>query len=158
MKTAKILIIVLNLFVGYFMFTGGLDKFKGENPQPNKIIEQIKAGEEIAPNNEILVLKNFVFGMKQTGYFWQFLGFMELLAGALLISQVFSRIGAIMALPLTINIALFHFFLERDEVGELFLTIALVTANLILIGATRKIWKPLIYDTDILKLKAVTEK
>lgn len=153
MKRIKILIIVLNLFIGYFMITGGLDKFGGETPKPNKIIEQVKNGEEIAPNDHILVLKNYVFGMKQTGYFWPFLGFAELLAGLLLVSQVFSRIGAIVALPLTINIFLFHLFLEFDETGELLMTSGMLLANIILIGVTYKIWKPLLYDKQILNFK-----
>lgn len=154
MKTIKIVIIALNLFVGYFMVTGGLDKFGGESPAPNKIIEQVKSGEEIAPSEEILVLINYVFGMKQTGYFWQFLGFAELLAGVLLISQFFARIGAIIALPITINIWMFHLFLEPNELGELALTSLLLLANIFLIGLTYKIWKPLLVNKQALSFKA----
>lgn len=153
MKKIKIITIILNLFIGYFMITGGLDKFGGETPKPNKMIEQVKNGEEIAPNDHVLVLKNYVFGMKQTGYFWPFLGFAELLAGFLLVSQVFSRIGAIVALPLIINIFLFHLFLEFDETGELLMTSGMLLANIILIGLTYKIWKPLLFDKTILNFK-----
>lgn len=151
MKTIKILIIILNLYVGGFMIYGSFGKFK-PTPKPTEIIEKVQSGEEIAPNDDVLKIKNYIFGMKQTGFFWPFLGIMEFLAGFLLVSQVFSRIGAIIALPLTINIFLFHLFLEADEVGDLLQTMALMIANIILIGTTYKIWKPLIFDKSILKI------
>lgn len=153
MRKIRIFIILLNLFVGYFMISGGIDKFKGEIPAPDKIIEQVKRGEQIAPNTQMLVLINYVFGMKQTGYFWAFLGFAELFAGILLVSQVFARIGALVALPITLNIFLFHLFLEPNEIAELVLTTILLAVNILLIGKTYKIWKPLVYDKSILKLK-----
>ena len=151
MKAIKILIIILNLYVGGFMIYGSLGKFK-PTPKPTEIIEKVQKGEEIAPSEDILIIKNYIFGMKQSGFFWPFLGIMEFLAGFLLVSQVFSRIGAIVAFPLTVNIFLFHFFLESHEIGELFQTLTLLVANIILIGSTYKIWKPLIFDKELLKV------
>ena len=151
MKAIKILIIILNLYVGGFMIYGSLGKFK-PTPKPTEIIEKVQKGEESAPSEDILIIKNYIFGMKQSGFFWPFLGIMEFLAGFLLVSQVFSRIGAIVAFPLTVNIFLFHFFLESHEIGELFQTLTLLVANIILIGSTYKIWKPLIFDKELLKV------
>jgi uncharacterized membrane protein YphA (DoxX/SURF4 family) len=150
MKLLKIIIIALNLFVGGFMIYGGIGKFKGETPSPDKIIEQVKNGQEVAPNETVLVIKNYIFGMKQTGYFWPFLGIMELLAGFLLVSQVFAKIGAFVSFPLTINIFLFHLYLEPHEVGELVLVTALLVANLHLLFAHYKDWKSLLYNKSIL--------
>lgn len=155
MKTVKILIIILNLFVGGFMIYGGIGKFTKPIPAPNAMIEQVQKGGEIAPSKEVLMIKNYIFGMKQTNYFWQFLGFAELFAGLLLLSQVFGRIGAIIALPLTLNIFLFHLFLEFHELGELGLTFALFIGNVALIAFTYKIWKPLVFDKEVLKLKSI---
>jgi len=151
MKALKILVLILNLYVGGFMIYGSVGKFK-PTPKPTEIIEKVQNGEEVAPSEDILKIKNYIFGMKQSGYFWPFLGIMEFLAGFLLVSQVFSRIGAIIALPLTINIFLFHLFLEGHEIGELIQTFALLIANIILICSTYKIWKPLIYDKNLLKI------
>ena len=151
MKTIKILTIILNLYVGGFMIYGSLGKFK-PTPKPTEIIEKVQKGEEIAPNNDVLKIKNYIFGMKQSGFFWPFLGIMEFLAGFLLVSQVFSRIGAIVTLPLTVNIFLFHLFLEGHEIGELIQTFVLLLANVALIGFTYKIWKHLIYDKSLLKI------
>lgn len=132
------------------MIYGGIGKFKGETPRPDKVIEQVKNGEEIAPNETVLVIKNYIFGMKQTGYFWPFLGIMELLAGFLLVSQVFAKIGAFVTFPLTINIFLFHLYLEPHEIGELVLVTALLVANLYLLFAHYRDWKSLLYNKSIL--------
>lgn len=152
MKALKILIIILNIYVGGFMIYGSLGKFK-PTPKPTEIIEKVQKGEEVAPSEDILKIKNYIFGMKQSGFFWPFLGIMEFLAGILLVSQVFSRIGAIIALPLTVNIFLFHLFLEGHEIGELLQTLVLLVANIILIGSTYKIWKPLLYNKEVMKEK-----
>lgn len=151
MKAIKIVIIILNLYVGGFMIYGSLGKFK-PTPKPTEIIEKVQKGEEVAPNEDVLKIKNYIFGMKQSGFFWPFLGIMEFLVGFLLVSQVFSRIGAIVALPLTFNIFLFHLFLEAHEMGELLQTLTLLGANIFLIASTYKIWKPLLYDKELIKV------
>lgn len=151
MKAIKIVIIILNLYVGGFMIYGSLGKFK-PTPKPTEIIEKVQKGEEVAPNEDVLKIKNYIFGMKQSGFFWPFLGIMEFLVGFLLVSQVFSRIGAIVALPLTFNIFLFHLFLEAHEMGELLQTLTLLGANIFLIASTYKIWMPLLYDKELIKV------
>ena len=112
MNIVKIIKIVFSLILGVMLILGGIKKFENPSPAPTEIVEKVKNGETVAPSVEILKIKNYIFGMKQTGYFWQFLGIMELLAGVLLLSQVSTLLGAILALPLTINIFLFHYFLS----------------------------------------------
>lgn len=148
LKPKRIFTIILNLLLGGMLIFGGIEKFAKPIPSPYKMIEKVKKGEEIAQNIEILKLKNYVFGMKQTNYFWQFLGIIELLAGFLLVSQVFSRFGAFVALPITLNIFLFHVFLERNDVAELFQMSGLLFINLLLISFTYKIWKPLLFNKN----------
>lgn len=151
MKALNIIKIIFNLILGGMLIFGGIKKFDKPTPSPTEIVDTIKKGEEVAPSVEILKIKNYVFGMKQTNYFWQFLGFAELLAGVLLISQIFSLMGAIIALPITINIFLFHLFLESQETGELFQMLGLLIINLSLIGFGYKLWKPMLYNKEILK-------
>ena len=148
LKPRRIIIIILNLVLGGMLLFGGIEKFAKPIPAPTSMIEQIKKGKEVAPNIEVLKIKNYIFGMKQTNYFWQFLGAMELLAGILLISQIFSRIGAFIAMPVTINIFLFHVFLEPNEIGELFQMSGLLIINILLITFTYKIWKPLLINKN----------
>lgn len=152
MKSLKILIIVFNLILGGMMIYGGMKKFEKPSPSPTEIVEKVKAGGEVAPSVEILKIKNYIFGMKQTGYFWQFLGIVELLVGLLLISQRFSLLGAIMALPVTIHIFLFHLFLEPHEVGELIQMTGLLIINLLIIANGYKHWKGILSDKSLLKL------
>lgn len=152
MKSLKIIFIILNLILGGMMIYGGMKKFEKPSPSPTEIVEKVKAGEEVAPSVEILKIKNYIFGMKQTGYFWQFLGIVELLVGLLLISQRFSLLGAIMALPVTIHIFLFHLFLEPHEVGELIQMTGLLIINLLIIGKGYKHWKGILSDKSLLKL------
>lgn len=150
MKSLKILIIIFNLILGGMMIYGGIKKFEKPSPNPTEIVEKVKAGEEVAPSVDILKIKNYIFGMKQTGYFWQFLGAVELLVGILLISQRFSLLGAIMALPVTIHIFLFHLFLEPHEVGELIQMTGLLIINLLIIGNGYKHWKGILADKSLL--------
>ena len=152
MKSLKIIFIIFNLILGGMMIYGGMKKFEKPSPSPTEIVEKVKAGEEVAPSVEILKIKNYIFGMKQTGYFWQFLGIVELLVGLLLISQRFSLLGAIMALPVTIHIFLFHLFLEPHEVGELIQMTGLLIINLLIIGKGYKQWKGILSDKSLLKL------
>ena len=152
MKSLKIVFIIFNLILGGMMIYGGMKKFEKPSPSPTEIVEKVKAGEEVAPSVEILKIKNYIFGMKQTGYFWQFLGIVELLVGLLLISQRFSLLGAIMALPVTIHIFLFHLFLEPHEVGELIQMTGLLIINLLIIGKGYKHWKGILSDKSLLKL------
>ena len=152
MKSLKIVFIIFNLILGGMMIYGGMKKFEKPSPSPTEIVEKVKAGEEVAPSVEILKIKNYIFGMKQTGYFWQFLGIVELLVGLLLISQRFSLLGAIMALPVTIHIFLFHLFLEPHEIGELIQMTGLLIINLLIIGKGYKHWKGILSDKSLLKL------
>ncbi|PZO28984.1 MAG: DoxX protein [Flavobacteriaceae bacterium] len=152
MKSLKIIFIIFNLILGGMMIYGGMKKFEKPSPSPTEIVEKVKAGEEVAPSVEILKIKNYIFGMKQTGYFWQFLGIVELLVGLLLISQRFSLLGAIMALPVTIHIFLFHLFLEPHEIGELIQMTFLLIINLLIIAKGYKHWKGILSDKSLLKL------
>ena len=142
----KIFNIALKLFLGGMLFYGGIQKFQKPIPKPNTVIEQVMAGEELAPNEDVLKIKNYIFGMKQTNYFWQFLGFVELLAGALLLSQVFWIIGAFVALPLTLNIFLFHLFLETDDTADLLMTISLLLINIWFVIKSYDKWKSIVMD------------
>lgn len=153
MKVLKVIVIILNLYVGGFLIYGSTGKFK-ETPKVTEIVEKVQNGEQVAPNEDILKIKNYIFGMKQTGYMWPFLGIVELLAGLLLVSQLFARIGAIIALPLTANIFLFHLFLEPNETGELLHTLCLLLANLFLLGSFYKAWKPLLVNKSVIRLSS----
>ena len=127
LKALKLLIVGVRIALGLLFVYGGVQKFIPKPPRP-----QTSEIQEVPEH--IVKIKAFIGGMKQTGYFWEFLGIAEILCGILLLSQVFSLLGAVMMVPLTLNIFFFHLFLEPHEMGELFLTGLYLVGNLFLIG------------------------
>jgi uncharacterized membrane protein YphA (DoxX/SURF4 family) len=146
MKPIAILFIVARLGLGAMMLYGGYQKFSKPTPPPTEIIEQVEkeGSAKLKEDLQKLQRKNYIFGMKQTGFAWQLLGVCELLGGLLLISQFLSLLGATLVLPITLHIFLFHLFLEPDEVGELVETALMFVANLAIILKEYPKWKSLL--------------
>lgn len=140
---------VLRLILGGMLVLGGIEKFDKPIPSPTAQIEKVKSGELNTENVEVLKIKNYIFGMKQTNYFWQFLGIVEIAFGLLLISQVFGLLAAIMSLPVTINIFLFHIFLDPNEVGEIIEVSLILAINIWLIAYEYKRWKGIVFTKHI---------
>ena len=124
-RALRVALIVMRLALGGLFVYGGVQKFiPKERPQSGSTIE--------LPDH-VIKIKSFIGGMKQTGYFWEFLGVAEILGGALLLSQVLSLLGAFILFPIVLNIFLFHAFLEPHDTGELFMTGLYLIANLVII-------------------------
>jgi uncharacterized membrane protein YphA (DoxX/SURF4 family) len=137
---------VISLYVGGMMLYGGYQKFAKPLPAPTKMIEQVeKEGAEKLKNDPKLVLKNYVFGLKQSGFFWQFLGICELAFGLMVLSQFLQFLGAVFVLPVAVQIFLFHVFLEPDDVPELIQTGLLLLGTLALIFKEFPKWKALVW-------------
>ena len=147
MKAINILWIVLRLGVGGMMLWGGYQKFAKPIPAPTQMIEQIEkeGSASLLEQPEKLKIRNYIFGMKQTNYFWQLLGICEIAFGLMLLSQVMSFAGAVMLMPITLHIFLFHIFLEPHDVGELIQTGLLWLANVALIAKEYPRWKGLLW-------------
>ncbi len=139
-----ILMIVARLFLGGMLVYGGFGKFSKPSPTPVEVVE--KAGKFTAPEKtETLQKVLYINGMKQTGFAWELLGFCEIAFGLLLILQFTGLIGAILSLPITVHIFLFHLFLEMDELGELGMTAALLAINILLVAREFPKWKHLVW-------------
>jgi uncharacterized membrane protein YphA (DoxX/SURF4 family) len=147
MKAINILWIVLRLGVGGMMLWGGYQKFAKPIPAPTQMIEQIEkeGSASLLEQPDKLKIRNYIFGMKQTNYFWQLLGICEIVFGLMLLSQVMSFAGAVMLMPITLHIFLFHIFLEPHDVGELIQTGLLWLANVALIAKEYPRWKGLLW-------------
>lgn len=128
LKALKIGVVVIRIALGLLFIYGGTQKFI---PKPKKASTEQAQVE--TPEN-VVKIKAFIGGMKKSGYFWQFLGTVEILCGILLLSQYLSLLGAVMLIPLTLNIFLFHLFLEPDELGELTMTGLYFIANIALLA------------------------
>lgn len=147
-KSISITLIVLRLFLGGIMIAGGIGKFLKPLPSPTEILQ--KAESYTSPNDTQTLQKIlYISGSKQTGYFWELLGVCEFLFGLLLVIQGTGFVGALLLLPITLNIFLFHLFLEPEEVGELFQWVLFLIINIVLVLHERSKWKHLLWIKPI---------
>lgn len=130
-KVNSYIFIALRLFLGGMMLFAGVNKLRGPVMSPTEFIETVNKVESVDEHH--LQKKLFVGAMQHTGYFWQFLAITEIIFGLLLITQVTGLLGALLMLPITLNIVLLHIFLEPDEVGELIFALILFMVNIALV-------------------------
>ena len=126
MNKLRILILVTRIALGGLFVYAGIQKFIPKPPRP-----ATEQGVELP--DHVVKIKGMIGGLKGTGYFWPVLGVAEIVCGLLLISQLYALLGAVMLVPLSLNIFFFHLFLEPHEVGELLLTGLYLLVNLALL-------------------------
>ncbi|MCB9426549.1 MAG: DoxX family membrane protein [Flavobacteriales bacterium] len=143
----NIIYVVLRLFLGVMILLAGVNKFIKPIASPAEFIETVQKVESVDEHH--LQKKLFVGAMQQTEYFWEFLAVAEIIFGLLILMQVTGLLGAIMMVPITLNILLLHIFLEPDEVGELVYVAVLFAINVALI------WKEKEKVLPLLKIKAM---
>ena len=147
-KSISIIFIVLRLMLGGVMIADGIGKFLKPLPSPTEILQ--KAESYTSPNDTQTLQKIlYISGSKQTGYFWELLGVCEFLFGLLLVIQGTGFVGALLLLPITLNIFLFHLFLEPEEVGELVQWVLFLIINIVLVLHERSKWKHLLWIKPI---------
>ena len=86
-----------------------------------------KSGES-APIN---TLPHLMEAMYQSGYYWYFIGWGQLIIGFLLLSQLFSTLGAVAFFPLMLNIVMIT--TSFDSVNVLIITCLMLLANIYLL-------------------------
>ncbi|MCR9013571.1 hypothetical protein [Aquiflexum gelatinilyticum] len=102
-------------------------------------IRGIRFTPESGENSPIDTLPYFFEAMFQAGNYWQFLGWGQLIAGFLLMSQVFSTLGAVAFFPIMLNI--FVITISFESTGILIITSLMLLGNIYL----------LLWDWDKLK-------
>lgn len=127
----KLIIIGIRLGLGLLFIYAGIQKFKKEEPKPKAQTEIQEVKPELPPN--VVKIKAYIGGLKQTGFFWPMLGIAEILCGLLLLSQIFALLGAVMLIPLTLNIFLFEVFLGGGDLMELLTHGLYFAANIVLL-------------------------
>lgn len=131
-KAIHYFIIAVRLSLGLLFVYAGVQKFKSEPPRKPQT-EQTTEAQKKVPEN-VVKIRAYIGGLKQTGYFWPMLGVAELICGLLLISQVFALLGAVMLVPLTLNIFLFEVFLGGGDPMEIFTHGLYLLGNLLIIA------------------------
>jgi len=134
--------LVLRLFLGTIMIIAGSGKFLKASPTPIEVVEKASK-KNIMSSTPTLQKVLYINGLKQTGFFWETVAICELLFGIFLILYRTYFLGALFLLPITLQIFLFHLFLEADEIGELIYCGFLLLINITLIFIEKDRWKSL---------------
>lgn len=108
------------LIGGAFVFSS-IIKIKGKRFTTNS--------QEDAPIGSAM---HFFEVLYQTGLYWQFIGWAQVLAGFLLMTQRFAKLGAVLNLPILLNV--FVITISMEFGGTAFITGMMLLANLLLIG------------------------
>jgi uncharacterized membrane protein YphA (DoxX/SURF4 family) len=93
-------------------------------------IAGIRFTPESGKNAPINSLPHFFETMYQAGFYWQFIGWGQLIAGLLMMSQLFSTIGAIAFFPLLMSIWVITF--SFDSTAVLLITSLMLIGNVYL--------------------------
>jgi putative oxidoreductase len=84
----------------------------------------------------------FLNSLYQTGYLWQLIGIINLVAGLLLLINSFVPAALLLLLPITVNILLFHIFFFTPE--GLYIGIPMFALNAWCAWQYRTQYKPLL--------------
>lgn len=98
----------------------------------------------------------FFEAMYQSGFYWQFLGWSQFIAGALMMTQRFATIGAIMFFPIILNITLITHSVNFGSGTPTVTTLMLLGTAYLLIWDYRK-WIILFQQDHRIKLNLTTE-
>lgn len=123
-KTKSILVIIARLLLGLIFLVFGLNFF----------FPFIKASPPVG------IAGAFVGGLFQSGYFFKLLKVIEVLSGLLLLTGWFTPLILVALFPISLNILLFHAFLEPEGISLAGLIIVL---HLFLAWSYRNYYKPL---------------
>jgi uncharacterized membrane protein YphA (DoxX/SURF4 family) len=121
----KIAVIIVRTLMGLLFLLASIVVLFNLVPKPPDLTGPVKA---------------FNDGIEATGYFITVLKITELLCGIAFVTGRFVPLATIVIAPITVNIFLFHAFLDRSGLP---VAIFLVLANLFLAYAYRKSYEPL---------------
>ena len=94
-------------------------------------IDGIRFTPESGKNAPIDSLPHFFETMYQSGFYWQFIGWGQMIAGLLLMSQLFSTVGAVAFFPILMSIWVITFSFEST--GVLLITSLMLLGNIYLL-------------------------
>jgi putative oxidoreductase len=123
MKTKIQLSLQVLLGIAFVVF--GLNKFIGFMPAPDLSLAAMA----------------FMAALSESGYMMQLVGLTEVVAGALILSRVFTPLGLVLLAPVSVNIVLFHLFLDPASGIPAYVLAAL---NLYLLLAHLPKYRPLL--------------
>ena len=104
--------------------------------------------------------------LTKTGYFFELVYGTQIACGFFLLIDRFSPLFTIIAFPVTLNIFLFHYFIDPNNENNLYIYGAILFVNLLLLLRYRKAYRPLFYsrakfvdvETEILNISDEDEE
>lgn len=85
----------------------------------------------------------YIGALMATGYLWYFIGIVEIIGGLLIFVPRFRLLGALLLLPIVVNIALYLLLLAKTVPG-IFMSAFLITIELVIFWKAREILSGLI--------------
>ncbi|RAV99519.1 hypothetical protein [Pseudochryseolinea flava] len=137
----KLFTIYLRYLIGFAFVFASFIKMKGER------FTSIPATEPIG---------YFFEAMYQTGFYWRFLGVGQFVAGALLMSQRFSTLGALLFFPIILNVFMITHAIDFGSGTPIITTLMLAGTIYLLLWDYRK-WIILFRQDHQIKLDLTTE-
>ena len=132
----KIFVIYLRYLIGFAFVFASLVKMQGER------FTQIDLKNPIG---------HFFEAMYQTGWYWQFLGWSQFFAGVLLLTQRFATVGALVFLPIILNIFVITHAIDFGS-GTPIITSLMLLGNVFLILWDYRKWMILFEEDHQIKL------
>jgi len=112
-------ITVIRFLLGLMMVNAGLNKFLHYMPMPEMSEQAI----------ELMT----AFGV--SGYMFPLIAITEIIAGILLLNKKTTGLGAVLMMPITVNIFFFHAFLDTAGLG---MGIVLLLINIVILVSEKK--------------------
>lgn len=94
-------------------------------------IKGIRFAPEPGENIPIDSLSHFLEALYSFGFYWHFIGWGQLIAGFLLMSQAFSTLGAVVYFPIMLNVFIITIYFQSPEI--LTITSLMLLANIYLL-------------------------
>lgn len=132
----KLFVIYLRYLIGFAFVFASIVKIKGER------FTSIPASEPVG---------YFFEAMYQSGFYWNFLGWAQFTSGALLMSQRFSTIGAMVFFPVILNVCLITNSIDFGSGTPVITTLMLAGTMFLLLWDYKK-WIILFYYDHHIKL------
>ena len=121
---------------------------KGNTPQGSEAEDEEMNSAHESMNANIQKRREYIKGMKSTGYLWELIGVLEMLGAALLLIRPLQFLGCAILWPITLNVFLFHAVLEPEEMGELIFTSCMMVANTALLLRYWPQWRHLLFISN----------
>ncbi|MBT0607024.1 DoxX family membrane protein [Aequorivita echinoideorum] len=119
---------IIRIVLGVLLIPFGLSQFIDFNILPTHIY----TGEAAI----------FIDSLSSTGYFLKLVGMLEIIVGVLLLANKWVAFALLLLAPISINILLFHLFLD---IPGLYMALVVVILNTILIYKSWKVYRPLFH-------------